>query len=131
MAPREHLACAVRAAEFVRDRLALPTEGGPSGGASGSCAAPPRLRRSYCVGPSEVGAFAEDYAYMIQGLLDLYESAGDVQWLKWALALQVWIRGCSSVMGMFVSNVAVIPPGESPAVRTPMSPHPDPGAQNP
>lgn len=33
-------------------------------------------------------AFADDYAYMVQGLLDLYFCTGAVRWLRWALQLQ-------------------------------------------
>lgn len=33
-------------------------------------------------------AFAEDYAYLIEGLLELYEATGDAAWLKWAEDLQ-------------------------------------------
>ena len=33
--------------------------------------------------------FAEDYAYLIQGLLDLYEATFDLGWLQWAERLQV------------------------------------------
>src|SRR5262249_44265047 len=46
------------------------------------------LRRSYLGGPSTVDGFLEDYAYAIRGLVDLYESAGDIAWLKFALELQ-------------------------------------------
>ena len=33
-------------------------------------------------------AFADDYAFVIQGLLDLYEASFDVEWLKFARQLQ-------------------------------------------
>lgn len=33
-----------------------------------------RLRRSFRVGPSAAQGFADDYAYMIAGLLDLYQA---------------------------------------------------------
>ena len=33
--------------------------------------------------------FAEDYAFLIQGLLDLYEADFDLRWLQWAGELQV------------------------------------------
>ena len=46
------------------------------------------LRRSYRGGASEVEGFASDYAFLIQGLLDLYESSFDVGRLEWALRLQ-------------------------------------------
>ncbi len=35
-----------------------------------------------------IEAFAEDYAFLIQGLLDLYEASFEVRWLRWAEALQ-------------------------------------------
>ena len=41
-----------------------------------------RLLRSYMSGPSPVGGFADDYAAMIRGLLDLYEAGGDVAHLQ-------------------------------------------------
>ena len=47
-----------------------------------------RLLRSFCKGPSSVAAFADDYAYLIAGLLDLHGVTGDVQWLAWSLQLQ-------------------------------------------
>jgi uncharacterized protein len=47
-----------------------------------------RLRRSFRLGPSAVAGFADDYANMVAGLLDLYAASGDVRWLRWALRLQ-------------------------------------------
>ncbi len=46
------------------------------------------LIRSYRQGASEVSGFADDYASLIQGLLDLYEADFDVAWLQWAIELQ-------------------------------------------
>jgi len=46
------------------------------------------LVRNYRQGRSAVGGFADDYAFVIQGLLDLYEASFDVEWLKFALELQ-------------------------------------------
>ncbi len=69
-----YLETATRAAEFVRDNL--------------YDAKTKKLRRSYRGGASNVGGFAEDYAFYIQGLLDLYEASFDVQWLKLAEQLQ-------------------------------------------
>jgi len=48
-----------------------------------------RLLRSYREGPGMTCGFAEDYAFLIQGLLDLYEADFDVRWLQWAEELQV------------------------------------------
>ena len=46
------------------------------------------LVRNYREAPSAVEGFADDYAFLIQGLLDLYEASFDVEWLKFALELQ-------------------------------------------
>ncbi len=46
------------------------------------------LLRSYREGASDVAGFADDYAALIQGLIDLYEADFDIAWLKWALELQ-------------------------------------------
>jgi uncharacterized protein len=66
-----HLQHARRTADFLRKQLY-----------SG------RLVRSYRQGPSAVPGFAEDYAFLIQGLLDLYEADFDYQWLQWTVELQ-------------------------------------------
>jgi uncharacterized protein YyaL (SSP411 family) len=46
------------------------------------------LWRSSCEGRGSAPGFAEDYAYLIQGLLDLYEATFDIRWLQWAGQLQ-------------------------------------------
>ncbi len=46
------------------------------------------LYRNYRGGRSDIEGFADDYAFVIQGLLDLYEASFDVEWLKFALELQ-------------------------------------------
>jgi uncharacterized protein len=46
------------------------------------------LYRNYRQGRSEIAGFADDYAFVIQGLLDLYEASFDVEWLKLAVELQ-------------------------------------------
>jgi uncharacterized protein YyaL (SSP411 family) len=35
-----------------------------------------------------IKGFADDYAFLIQGLLDLYETTYDVSLLEWAIELQ-------------------------------------------
>jgi uncharacterized protein YyaL (SSP411 family) len=35
-----------------------------------------------------ISGFADDYAFVIRGLLDLYEASGNVEWLEWANNLQ-------------------------------------------
>jgi uncharacterized protein YyaL (SSP411 family) len=46
------------------------------------------LYRNYRGGRSDIEGFADDYAFVIQGLLDLYEASFDVEWLKFAVQLQ-------------------------------------------
>ncbi|KAG2205831.1 hypothetical protein INT47_004014 [Mucor saturninus] len=46
------------------------------------------LMRCYCQGASDIGGFIDDYSYLIQGLLDLYEVTFDENWIKWAYDLQ-------------------------------------------
>ncbi len=65
---------ATRAASFLRSRLFDPATG--------------RLARSWREGARDEQGFAEDYAFLIQGLLDLYETTFDVSWLAWAVQLQ-------------------------------------------
>jgi uncharacterized protein len=47
-----------------------------------------RLLRSWRGEAGAIPGFAEDYAFLIQGLLDLYEAVWNFDWLKWALELQ-------------------------------------------
>ena len=47
-----------------------------------------RLLRSYLNGPSDVEGFADDYACLISGLLDLYSASGETQWLALMQQLQ-------------------------------------------
>jgi uncharacterized protein len=46
------------------------------------------LYRNYRGGRSDIEGFADDYAFVIRGLLDLYEASFDVEWLKFAVELQ-------------------------------------------
>jgi uncharacterized protein YyaL (SSP411 family) len=46
------------------------------------------LFRNYREGRSHIEGFADDYAFLIQGLIDLYEASFDVEWLKFAIELQ-------------------------------------------
>jgi len=69
-----HLAAAVRAAEFVERVLWDPARR--------------VLRRRYRRGHAAIDAFAEDYAYLIWGVLELFQSTGEARWLRWVLDLQ-------------------------------------------
>ncbi len=46
-----------------------------------------RLRRSYKDGQARHDAYLEDYAFMIAGLLDLYEATSNPRWVREAIAL--------------------------------------------
>ena len=46
------------------------------------------LYRNYREGRSDIGGFGDDYAFVIQALLDLYEASFDIEWLKFAMELQ-------------------------------------------
>ncbi|XP_068761701.1 spermatogenesis-associated protein 20-like isoform X1 [Montipora capricornis] len=73
---------AIKAAEFVRKYLFDEKSG--------------QLLRSCYRGDSgevmqidtPIFGFADDYVFMIRGLLDLYEASLDEQWLEWAVKLQ-------------------------------------------
>jgi uncharacterized protein YyaL (SSP411 family) len=69
-----YLRAATRAATFLRDNLTDPESG--------------HLRRAYRKDVAEIDGFAADYAFLIRGLLDLYEAGFDTRWLQWALKLQ-------------------------------------------
>ncbi|XP_023004454.1 spermatogenesis-associated protein 20 [Cucurbita maxima] len=47
-----------------------------------------RLQHSFRNGPSKAPGFLDDYAFLIGGLLDLYEYGGGLNWLIWAIELQ-------------------------------------------
>jgi uncharacterized protein YyaL (SSP411 family) len=67
-------AAAVRAASFIKTKLYDEKTH--------------TLKRGYREGQGETNGFLEDYSFLIQGLLDLYETTLDSQWLAWALDLQ-------------------------------------------
>ena len=69
-----YLQAATRAATFVRTQLYDESR--------------KVLVRNFRGGRSEVEGFADDYAFVIQGLLDLYEASFDVSWLQFAIGLQ-------------------------------------------
>jgi uncharacterized protein YyaL (SSP411 family) len=46
------------------------------------------LLRRYRQGEAAIAAYAEDYAFLIFGLLELFQADGDPRWLEWAILLQ-------------------------------------------
>ncbi|MBP7776734.1 MAG: thioredoxin domain-containing protein [Acidobacteria bacterium] len=70
---RRHLATAERIAIFVRTRLWDGVTG--------------RLRRRVAGGAAGIDGFAEDYACMAWGLIELFQANGDPAWLAWAIEL--------------------------------------------
>ncbi|MES2696157.1 MAG: thioredoxin domain-containing protein [Verrucomicrobiota bacterium] len=68
------LTAAGRAAEFLEKELYDAERG--------------VLFRTWREGRGSTPGFAEDYAFLIQGLLDLYEAAFEIRWLQWAVRLQ-------------------------------------------
>ena len=68
----EYLQSARRAAAFIRQRL-WSDDG---------------LLRRFRDGEAAIPAYAEDHAYLIWGLLELFQAAGEPEWLEWAIALQ-------------------------------------------
>ncbi len=69
-----YLASARAAADFIRGHLYDAKSG--------------VLLRRYRQGEAGIEGYLDDYAFLIQGLLDLYEASFDVKDLLWALALQ-------------------------------------------
>lgn len=69
-----HLNSAVAAASFIRDTMWNADSR--------------RLLRRYRAGDAAIDAYAEDYAYLIFGVLELFQATGDPQWLTWARDLQ-------------------------------------------
>ena len=69
-----YLEIATRAATFLRANLYDPSR--------------KILFRNYRGSRSDIEAFADDYAFVIQSLLDLYEASFNIEWLKLAVELQ-------------------------------------------
>jgi uncharacterized protein len=69
-----YLDAARRSAEFIRTRLWN--------------ADVRQLLRRYRGGEAGIDGYAEDYAFLIFGLLELFQADGDAKWLDWALTLQ-------------------------------------------
>jgi uncharacterized protein len=69
-----YLDTARRAASFLHEQMFDSSTG--------------ELLRTWREGKSSIRAFAEDYAFVIQALLDLYEATFDATWFEWAIKLQ-------------------------------------------
>jgi len=70
----QYLAAAKKSAQFVKAKLYDARTG--------------KLIRRYRAGEAAIDGFADDYAFFIQGLLDLYEASFDINDLAWASDLQ-------------------------------------------
>lgn len=70
---RQYLTVAERASEFVLNKLYKP--------------AIKQLLHRYRDGDARFEGNLEDYAFLTQGLLDLYEASLDIRWLKFAIEL--------------------------------------------
>jgi hypothetical protein len=68
------LEMATRAARFLRDWLWEPARG--------------VLLRRFRDGRADIDAYSEDYAFLVWGLLELFQAGGDPVWLDWARELQ-------------------------------------------
>ncbi|CAN5790560.1 thioredoxin domain-containing protein [soil metagenome] len=62
------------AASFIQDKLWNPQS--------------LTLLRRYREGEAAIEGYAEDYAYLIWGLLELFQATGSPKWLEWAIELQ-------------------------------------------
>ncbi len=67
-----YLEAARGAARFIRDDMLVDG----------------RLRRTFRAGEARHAAVLDDYAFVIQGLLELFEATGEVEWLDFARGLQ-------------------------------------------
>jgi uncharacterized protein YyaL (SSP411 family) len=70
-----YLLSAKKAGEFIKNSMYNPDQ--------------MTLKRVWRDGVAgDTGAFADDYAFLIEGLLDLYEATFEEEWLRWANDLQ-------------------------------------------
>lgn len=71
---KKYLAAALQLGGFMERKLFDPETGS--------------LKHHYYRPEAEGDGLAEDYAFLVQGLLDLYETSFDPRWLQWAMRLQ-------------------------------------------
>lgn len=60
------------------------------------------LRRVWREGPGETAAFADDYAFLVEGLVELYEATFEDEWVRWADELQGSLFFLSSLSVLFL-----------------------------
>ncbi len=70
----KYLEAANRAKSFLQAHIYQPASG--------------KLKRRYRVGSADIDGYLDDYTFLTQGLLDLYEASFDVRLLSWAVQLQ-------------------------------------------
>jgi hypothetical protein len=70
----QSLRAAVRAATFFREKMWDPERR--------------QLLRRYRQGDAAIDGYAEDYAFLIFGLIELFQASGDPSWMSWARELQ-------------------------------------------
>jgi uncharacterized protein YyaL (SSP411 family) len=70
----KYLEAANRAKSFLQAHAYQPESG--------------KLKRRYRAGGADIDGYLDDYAFLNQGLLDLYEASFDVRLLSWAIRLQ-------------------------------------------
>lgn len=89
-----YLDAAVSAADFIREKLWDANK--------------KVLYRTFHEFRSETRGFADDYAFLIQGLLELFEATGDDKWLEWADELQgkIYSMATPVLSGQMYSNKA-------------------------
>lgn len=97
---KKYLNAAISAANFIYKYLYVETDG--------------ILIRNFREGPSNIPGFTDDYSFLIQGLIDLYEATFNLHWLKWAIRLQdkqnelFWDSKNSAyfnVQGLFITKI--------------------------
>src|SRR5258708_13271111 len=71
---QKYLEAANRAKSFLQSHLYQPAFG--------------KLKRRYRAGSADIDGYLDDYTFLNQGLLDLYEASFDVRLLSWAEQLQ-------------------------------------------
>jgi uncharacterized protein YyaL (SSP411 family) len=73
-APQPYFEAAARAARFIRRSMWREDTG--------------TLLSRYRDGHADIVGYAEDYAFLVFGLIELFETDPDPEWLSWAIALQ-------------------------------------------